>query len=89
MTQRTGDYTATWGYSVNGGWTVRAGSPYAVDSTFSNVRGQPDSVIAILGGVGVPNQTYRRKYAYVFPGLLDTVGVTGATRLLARWKCHG
>ena len=44
---------------------------------FSNVPGQPDGVITILGGVGVPNQTYRRKYAYVLPGLLDTVAVAG------------
>ncbi len=77
VTQRTGDYVATWGYSTNGGWIVRAGSPYAVDSIFSNARGQPDSVVTILGGVGVPTQTYRRKYAYILPGLLDTVGVTG------------
>lgn len=67
-TTKTGDSTwaDTLSYSTDGR-VIRASSSVATDSTFLNVRGQPDSVVTKLA-IG----TYRLRYAYSAAGrLLD------------------
>lgn len=72
-TSKTGTNTDSdhWNYSTNG-LIVTATSPITTETSYFNVRGQPDSVMTLMAA-----QTFWRKYHYTSVGMLDSVTVSG------------